>query len=344
MTADQGPICIIGQGIAGTNLAWSCYLNDIPFRIFDDGHMSASSKAAAGLFNPMILKRRRLAWKAKECFEPLAGFYHRIEGIIGQRFFYPSGIWRRMTSMEEVNDWQGLQENMGFAPFLGRQAKDLGVSGRLDAPFGFQEVTQAGFVRTDEFMSLSRRHFEDQGAYHRETVDEQGIEDLAESASAVVLARGLAEQHHKTHFGALPFSPAKGHTIEIYSPELKLGHIIKGPCFIIPLGEDRYRIGSTYSWTGLDRGVEKSEVEKLEGMLRSFVDCSYEISEEWAGVRPATKDRRPLIGRSDVDKRIVLFNGFGSRALMTTPVLSQHLLDHLFKGTELWSEVDRHRT
>ena len=217
MTSLKGPIRIIGQGIAGTSLAWQCYFQGIPFQIIDDGHRRSSSLAAAGLFNPLILKRRRLAWRAVEFFEQIPSFYLKVEEVLSKKIYHPKGIWRRISDVKEANDWMSLKDKLGFDQFLGKQVRELEGSDHIEAPFGFQEVVGAGYVDVAAYLEYSRAFFESQNSYQQSSYEYQ----KADEHSTTVLARGISEQDTAEIFGTVPFSPAKGHSLEITSVKIR---------------------------------------------------------------------------------------------------------------------------
>ncbi len=339
----EPPILIVGQGIVGSILALRCILRKIPFKIIDDGHKTSSSLAAAGLFNPFILKRRKLAWKAEEFMPEAMGFYHELNSLIQGSFFHDVGILRRIHNAEEYNGWTAMKGES--FPFVGDIHPEIDICDQLESTFGFQEILSAGYVDTVEFLRAAKILFKDIGAYEQDVFEEEQLitEDTLSfrgvGYSKVIICTGYVAMNSPRLFPDLPFTPAKGHTMEIFCPDLKLDRIVNGPCFIIPKGRGCFRIGSTYSWQNFNEETETEETEKLKKMFESYCSLPYEVREVWAGVRPATKDRRPLIGTSDKDLRIWLLGGFGSRAIMTAPLLTKMFIDHLFHDAELWPEI-----
>ena len=49
-------------------------------------------------------------------------------------------------------------------------------------------------------------------------------------------------------FNFLPLDGTKGELLLVRIPDLKLNKIIKSNVFIIPLGNDVYKVGATYDW------------------------------------------------------------------------------------------------
>ncbi len=315
----------------------------------DDGHRSASSIAAAGLYNPFILKRRKLSWKAQDFFPYSREFFHWLEELLALRFDHEIGIARRIHDVEEYNDWTTKEGDPILSTFLGQTSKSEEISPKINAPLGYRRVPRAGYVDTDAFLNRSRQWFEEKGHFIEETFDEEKVvseETLTyqdKSYSAIIVALGYRSREASRFFGELPFTPAKGHTITIHCPDLELDTILSGPCFILPLGKGLFRVGSTYSWSDLNEIVEEKEVERLLVNFRSFCPLDFKVIDSRAGVRPATKDRRPLIGASELDARIHIFGGMGSRAIMCAPLLAKMHLDHIRSGEPLWPEMDVNR-
>lgn len=340
------PVLIVGQGIAGTVLALRLQEAGVSFEIMDDGHKSSSSIVAAGLFNPWILKRRKLAWAADEFLTDALPFYRDLDSAIAQDVFHPIGIWRRIHDAGEFNDWQALKSQEPHRHYLGGIEATSNLHSSIDAGLGWQEIRNAGYVDVSAFLGQTRTYFQEAGNLRQERFEEKEVEvgkELSyrgETYAQIVICTGHVLRHAHYLFPDLPFNPAKGHTLDVHIPGLDLKQIVQGACFIIPLGDDLYRVGSTYSWNQLDEQIEEEEVEKLESSLKSFCSAKYEIRRSYAGVRPATRDSKPFLGMSEIDQRIMVFGGFGSRAIMTAPLLANHMLGLIKNRTPVPPEVD----
>ena len=60
---------IIGQGIAGSVLALEMYHRKMDFVVVDQPKLSSSSKIAAGVVNPVVLKRLKMVQGAENFFK-----------------------------------------------------------------------------------------------------------------------------------------------------------------------------------------------------------------------------------------------------------------------------------
>ena len=80
--------------------------------------------------------------------------------------------------------------------------------------------------------------------------------------------------------------------------------------WIIPLGDDLYRVGATYEWDELDNAPTSAGHEKVETILRKFTSHDFTIEAHVAGVRPIIQRSRPIISQ---DGNRWMLNGLGSK-------------------------------
>jgi glycine/D-amino acid oxidase-like deaminating enzyme len=117
-------------------------------------------------------------------------------------------------------------------------------------------------------------------------------------------------------------------------------NILHEGVFVLPLGDDTYKVGATYSWESLDEITTEKARDWLLEKLNKMWNGKVEILDQQAAVRPAVKDRKPLLGKAyGLDGAFVL-NGMGSRATLMAPLLCEWLLDYSLEGVELPSEVN----
>lgn len=80
--------------------------------------------------------------------------------------------------------------------------------------------------------------------------------------------------------------------------------------------------------------------------LKYITDKPVKVIAQQAGIRPTTKDRRPLMGRHYEFQKLAVFNGLGAKGYMMAPLLSKEMNDYLLFGKELDKEclLDRVKT
>ena len=144
-------------------------------------------------------------------------------------------------------------------------------------------------------------------------------------------------------FNHLPLVGSKGEYIVVSAPELKLDYILKGPIFIIPLGNEKYLVGATYNNHDKTQTPTSEKKQELILKLDKMINCDFKIIDHFAAIRPTVKDRRPLVGVHPKYKNLSVLNGLGTRGVMASPYLAKQLFDYLEKGEELDSEIDIQR-
>jgi glycine/D-amino acid oxidase-like deaminating enzyme len=59
-----------------------------------------------------------------------------------------------------------------------------------------------------------------------------------------------------------------------------------------------------------------------------------------AGVRPASRDRRPIIGEHPIHKKLWCYNGLGAKGLLLAPQISKWLLGKMFNNQNFPEDID----
>ena len=95
---------IVGSGIAGIAFCETASKFNKKFIVFNDESQN-SSKVAAGLYNPVILKRFSQVWHASEQLDILENFYTNLEYKLKCKLDYKISIQRKLFSIEEQNNW-----------------------------------------------------------------------------------------------------------------------------------------------------------------------------------------------------------------------------------------------
>jgi glycine oxidase len=335
---------IIGQGIAGTTLTHQLISEGYKVCVIDENPTSSSSKIASGLWNPVVLKRMKKVWLADEMMNALIPFYQDIEEKTGGSFIDDQNIKRILNSVEEQNNWHEQSDSPMFSDILSSTI-DNNTNKSLKAEFGLGTVLKSGRINVLKFLEASKAYFQEQHAYHEDSILYQDIHWEEE----LISWRGYRAKHiifcegHQTRFNPwfsyLPLAPTKGEVLKVKS-ELNLDFPVNGGKFILPLGDDNYKIGATYAWDELnDKPTHEGSKQLKEGWSK-MSKSDFETLDHQAGIRPTVKDRRPLLGTHPNHKNIHIFNGLGSRGILMAPYLAKCLSNHINKNEYLHPEMD----
>lgn len=335
---------IVGCGLAGISFAEKALQHNKTILVVDNDSQT-SSKIAGGLYNPVILKRFSEVWEAQSQLVCMNGFYAQLSLKIERQFDFKMPILRKFFSIEEQNNWFTASDKSALAPFLSTKLHFKEYKG-IDAPFGYGEVLHTGYVDTASLLKSYRKYLVDNNWFCQESFDYAAIifkEDCLVykdiRAKHIIFAEGFG-LHSNPFFNHLPLDGTKGELFVIKAPMLDLDVIINTSVFILPLGNDMYKVGATYNWKDkTDLPTEEGKTELIE-RIKEIISCDFEIVSHFAGVRPTVRDRRPLVGSHEKHQRMHILNGLGTRGVMLGPAMANVLFESIECQIPLKKEID----
>ncbi|MDN3676256.1 FAD-dependent oxidoreductase [Flavobacterium paronense] len=335
---------IVGSGLAGIAFAETLLQHNKSFIVFENNSQSSSS-IAGGLYNPVILKRFSEVWNAKPQLELANEFYAAIEKKLAIQFDFKIPIYRKFFSVEEQNNWFAASDKPNLSPFLSTTIIHKKYNG-IDAPFGYGEVLQTGYVDTIALLTHYHKYLKSLNLLASDTFDyaelqlfDDHIEYQNIKAKHIVFAEGFG-MHSNPFFNLLPLDGTKGELFIIRAPELDLDVIINTSVFILPLGDALFKVGATYNWEDKTNAPTTEGKQELIDRIKEILNCDFEIVEHFAGVRPTVKDRRPLLGTHPKHEKLHILNGLGTRGVMLAPTLAKDLFDFIENGKPLDKAID----
>ncbi|MDA8850400.1 FAD-binding oxidoreductase [Flavobacteriaceae bacterium] len=335
---------IVGSGLASIMFAEQLRLHNKSFIVISNRSQQASV-VASGLYNPVVLKRFTATWNAAAHLESAIPKYVELEQLLGHKLDHVLPIHRVFNSVKEQNNWFLACDKPVLTNFLNPEIIP-NTNSAVKAPFGFGAVNFTGRIDTQlliesyrEFLLKRNQYIEETFEYIDVKDNREGVEYRTLKARKIVFTEGFGV-HKNPYFKYLPLEGTKGELITIHAPTLKLVVILKSSIFVIPMGEDRYLVGSTYEWTDkTNEPTQKSKIELIEKLER-LIGCDYEIVDQRAGIRPTVVDRRPLVGQHPSHKNMHVLNGLGTRGVLVAPSMAKALYDSIEKGASLPAEID----
>jgi glycine oxidase len=333
-------LLIIGHGLAGAVLASTARMRGLQVHVFAAPKPGNASAAAAGLVNPMALRRLVPAWRAADLLPLASAFFTGRDAALGMHTWHPLPLAKTFRTAEAKLAWQRAMAKPDAAPFLSGEWPGLAASA-ISAPFGHGTVPGAAWLDLPAYLQAEERVLAEHGAITQAEVEHADVrcDDAAVEVQGV-RARWLVRCLGP--FAELPgLVPVKGETINLHIPGLHLDCAVHAGAFLLPLGNHLYRCGATFQWNEVWEGPRPSVAQWLLGQARSITDRPMELVAHNAGVRPASRDRRPLLGRTGPGQAV--FNGLGAKGVVQAPWCARHLLDHLFADAPLDPEVEAAR-
>ncbi|MTI21603.1 FAD-binding oxidoreductase, partial [Fulvivirga sp. RKSG066] len=341
---DRYDYIIVGNGLAGSTLALHLHNAGKRLIVFTGKEKNPSSLIAAGLYNPITGRKMVKTWRADDLFSYLETYYEEAEKLTGGTFLIKKTIYRPFFEAEEQNEWMGKSADQNYTTFIKKVHTSSTHSAVHDA-FGGLALATTGYLDIPKCMEsvtdfLRKKHTViDENFDYQELIPNsskvtyQGVE-----ATKAIFCDGVGLKAN-TFFSWLPIRPVKGEILYIKT-SVKLDYILNRGVFVLPIGNDIYKVGSTYDHNDSTLEPTSKAREQLISKLKAILDGDFEIVDQVAGLRPATKDRRPFVGMHPEFETIGVFNGLGTKGVSLAPYWARHFVQHLLEGNKLDREVN----
>ncbi|TLD71084.1 FAD-dependent oxidoreductase [Phragmitibacter flavus] len=344
------PILIIGQGLAGTAIAWRLWQCGIPFLIVDPNQSETCSKVAAGLITPITGMRLNLSWRIADLLPAAEHFYRDIEKQLGVGFYHSLPHSRLFKEPREIALWEKRRIDPAFIPWIDSESESESADEIADPALFHSELggfrqQGSGWLDTLTYLEASRQFFEENTCCQQGLVNESDLDIRADTIiwhdaefSHAILCRGW-QQSASDLTPWLPFDAARGVMVDLeFESSILSRHIYNRGGWILPHSPDRWRAGSTYEFD-FQRPLEDSLAD-LQKKLQALLRIPFTMTRPRAGVRPIIKGRQAVLGRHPANDRLLVFNGLGSKGAMKSPLLSRWLVDHLLDHQPLDEAID----
>lgn len=335
---------IVGNGLAGISFAEIALQNNKSIFVFDN-NSQPSSRVAGGLYNPVVLKRFSEVWKAKEQIDFAFPLYHNIQSKLDVVFDFEMPILRKLFSIEEQNNWFQAADKPNLAPFLDSKLVTNSYES-IVSPFHYGKVNHTGYLEISILIEAYSNYLKSLNSFSDDAFVYDEIEFLDGfiqykniKARHIIFAEGFG-LHANPYFNDLPLDGTKGELLIIKAPKLQLDVVVKSSVFILPIGNDLYKVGATYDWSDKTNKPTEAGKQELVEKLSELISCDFEIIKHFAGVRPTVKDRRPLVGTHPIHSQLHVLNGLGTRGVMLGPYLANQLFQHIENSIPLEKEID----
>ncbi len=339
---------IVGQGLAGSLLAWHLIEAGRRVAVIDDADRDNASRVAAGLLNPLAGRRLRLPARLDPVLDASLTLWRRLERAFGQTFFHPLPMLRIFRDREQRRLFETLRREPAYRAFLAGRAE---VNDAILMPDGGFIQSQTGWLDTTALLDALRAWLVERHALIETRCDSDEFVPRPDhvrwrerQADRVIFCEGwhLRQNHW---FDWLPLQPAKGDILDLETREQLPERIINNGCWAIPASACRLRFGASNRWRFDDSLPETAGRRWLEQQLARLFRYPerFRVLTQRAGVRPGTADRQPFIGRHPEFPRLLVFNGFGARGTLFMPLHADGLTRHLCRNAPLPEDADIRR-
>lgn len=350
MHMEKADVLIIGQGLAGSLMAFSFLKRGKSVMVVNQTDKSCSSYVAAGLYNPVTGKKRSKTWKADLLFPFLEKYYKEMEAYCGIRFLYPLPIYKPFSSIQDQNHWYSYTADHDVNTLTEEAGPNTKYSTDVNNEHGGFATRCSGFVDLPSLMDNFRAKLKTINAYRETWFDPADL--IAQSdgtylwqdlkVSAVVACQGIKALENSL-FEKLPLVPNKG---EVLALEVNMDQkevIYNSGVFIMPRPDGLYKAGSTYKRNENDTQITTEAREDIEERIKGLLKKPYQVKDQTAGVRPTVGDRRPAIGKHLQLQAVYVFNGLGTKGVSLGPYFAEQLTESILNGGAIDKEVNWER-
>lgn len=334
----QVDVLVVGQGLAGSLLAWTLLEHGFSLIIVDTGQQNAS-QVAAGLINP-VTGQRLVKSKEIDYLLPAAmTCFQRLSKVFKQTLFISMPMLRILK-----NDRERLIANQRLTQSEYRDFLRVYTESpaRFDAGFGVLEQQQTGYLNTRLVLRNLRDFFIAEGIYRRVRLDyndvvlQPKLKWLDIEPIHIVFCEGH-QAANNPWFCKLPFQPAKGEILSCQSNARLPPQILNFGHWLVPTGTQTFRLGATFEPNCTDtQPCEKSQLALIEAAFNLMPDLApISVQEHQAGVRPTTLDKQPFIGSHPRHSKLHIFNGFGAKGSLQIPWFATQFAQVLRQQTQI---------
>ena len=368
MAPSQPDVIIIGAGVIGCACAFELAAAGARVSVFDLRHIGqGASQASAGVLAPYIEGHesgplRILGRRSLDLFD---GFVERVLSASGRTIQYGRGGTLEIALEPDHADnlrrsGEALQQEGIAAHWVDahdlRDVEPLAATGAL----GGLLIDMHGFVGVPEFtgalasaaMRTGARFAQDTRvvsiAPTADQADQKVVVTTANGPSVadyVILAAGSWAGQIRIDGVAHPVAirPVRGQLLHLAWPTSQpLRHVLWGTdCYIVPWLNGRVLVGATVEDAGFDERATAAGVHDLLEAGCTLVPHLWQATfdEVRVGLRPASPDGLPIVGRSEVVPGLIYATGHYRNGVLLTP-LTAALVKSLVMGDDVDLALD----
>jgi glycine oxidase len=323
---------IVGQGLAGSLLFWELHQRGYSVAVVDEGLPHTSSKIAAGMFNPINTKRFTVSANATVVIPEAISVYTSMEKQLGISIVHHQSIYNVFGNHKEANDYTTKLDHPFFKQYTNGQPNP---EDHINQPYGAFEVGLSGWIDLKTMLAslrlfIQQNHLLQTERLHYELLEQQNekwhYQDIV--ADTVVFCEGF-QANGNPYFPNMNIIPCKGDVLEFEAPLLHPTRVIKKGIYIVPLGQGKFRCGSTYQWENANTAPMASDKAALSQKIAELIDVPFTITAHHVAIRPTTKTRETIITKHETLPNMYALNGLGTKGVINGVRCVKEFLEHI---------------
>lgn len=351
-------IVILGAGVAGLSLAGAFTDRGVAVTVVDPELENEESALPVGMVNPAMGRRAKPGWQGEACWRALR---MRVEGLARWRGvdlpIQDGGILRPAITEERAELYQKSIESYNWPP---DQLRWL-TSDELQRTHPYLPASKGALLVVDgyaihvrtyqklyrEWLASSGVNFRAQsGRYDWTPESDEVAIHLSDGSSLrcrrLIVASGAATRE-LPGWSFAPLHNVKGEMVSYRSTEpIPWSGTLSGRGFAVRRGDRELIAGSNYDHHPEHSDPTEEAREEIESKLNDLLpDLTPELTrtDQWAGFRVTTPNRRPVAGLHPEWPSLGIFSGLNSSGLLYSERIAGLLTDHVMEGSPMPKEI-----
>ncbi|MGB4969871.1 MAG: FAD-dependent oxidoreductase [Saprospiraceae bacterium] len=341
---------IVGSGIAGLTIADHLENENQSILIVDPFLEGHASQQSSGVINPITGRRFVKSWNYEILKNYFLEFYSRIELKLNIKCIQEFKLIQKLNSPDEENQWLARTADPEYSGYLD-EFKATEFQGTIHSKNQIYCLIKSMYV-VDVNVLLNRwkEYFKSKSLYSNLKFDYCELSKVEhgylwgdhEIKRGIIFCEGFRVVENP-YFSWLPIFKLKGEFLEFKAPLLNLDFVYKSEYVIVPLGNHRYWCGSNFDLQDASLKVTKIELQKQIEFLKANLKVPFEIEYHGFGIRPSSRDRRPVVGAHPGINNMFILNGLGTKGFSIAPFCSKNLVNNILFNKEILHTISINR-
>ena len=343
MSVKKVDFLIVGQGLAGTCLAWHLIEKGASVAFVDHNFKNASSKVATGLWHGLTFRKLGKTWAADDGIPHLYEHFTAVEKKLNTKLMSEQKVARIFRNEKQAEEWKEARSDSRLHPFVKEKKETIKLDKEMfSKPFGADEIQLSGRLNLSNYLEMSKAYFKEHFPYieaevsfTNKSIQVQGLEKIG--YEKVVFCEGHKVKNNPI-FNYLPIGQTKGEVLFL-EKKTDLSHILNSGVFLLEDEKGDWQCGSNFEWDADSYEPTQKAREEITAKLKNYYKGEIEVKRQITGIRPTSPDRRPIIGEHPTEKNHYVFNGLGSKGVLIAPLVSKIFSDYLLSGSKIPDEM-----
>jgi glycine oxidase len=337
---------VVGHGLAGAIIADTLRASGYKVLVIDEPKRNSASHVAAGLVNPIAGKRFAKSWFADSLLPAANNYYGSLGARFGEALYIHKPIYKIFSSIEEQNTWMAKSAEEGWGDYIEHTYTQSTAQPNVQDPFGGIMIKQGGYLKVSKMLDhLTEELIQDSCMlqerfnYDNLILTAEGVTYKTITAQKIIFCEGYQVQNNP-YFKWLPLVPTKGEVLEVQTENFTPECIYNKGVYVVPIDNNRFKIGATYDWRQPDEKLTEQAGEELATRFKQITSQEFHVINHEAGIRPAVRDRKPLVGQHPEYNQLYVFNGMGSKGVLMAPFFARQFVAYLDGTDKILQEVN----